>query len=250
MCECDKSEQSRARAGGGGHADSHELSFACFLLSNLQDLSEGEANGLSPGFCYLEHVCQMLEEFAEQQRHNQALQRQKTGLQTRPAGEASAGSCLSAFQPFDSCQTDSGAAATSAQRQESKREERSTGERRRPRNLHGHFRQRSASDANVSTLHLSESQPTRLLCFHIRCGEFGRQTFGVSWFLMTLLKGRGGPSEETVRGGHQTQGRRPSMGAGRKAAFAEKSCRFLNNVKLVNDCKQVCSTAAKNRLFI
>lgn len=165
----------------------------CFLLSNdPQDLSEDEAKGLSPGLCYLEYVCQILEEFAEQQRHNQAVQRQKNSLQTHlkveacpaepvvevshqvgfinpaqvgvlkwccGAFESNEDSCLTAFQAFDSCQTDSGAA--------SKREERSPSERRHPRPLHRHFRQRSASDANVATLHLSESQPTCLLHLHI-----------------------------------------------------------------------------------
>lgn len=54
------------------------------LLSNPpQDLSEDEGTGLSPGLCYLEQVCQMLEEFAQQQRHNQAVQRQREAQQTR-----------------------------------------------------------------------------------------------------------------------------------------------------------------------
>lgn len=53
-----------------------------------QDLSGDEAKGLSPGLCYLEHVCQMLEEFAEQQWHNQALQREKNSPQTPLKGEA------------------------------------------------------------------------------------------------------------------------------------------------------------------
>lgn len=68
---------------------SSDLSFACSLLSDdPQDLSEDEAKGLSPGLCYLEHVCQRLEEFAEQQRHNQALQRQKNALKMHLEAEA------------------------------------------------------------------------------------------------------------------------------------------------------------------
>lgn len=40
----------------------------------MQDLGEEEGKGLSPGLSYLEQVCQMLEEVARQQMHNQALQ--------------------------------------------------------------------------------------------------------------------------------------------------------------------------------
>lgn len=40
----------------------------------MQDLGEEEVKGLSPGLSYLEQVCQMLEEVARQQMHNQALQ--------------------------------------------------------------------------------------------------------------------------------------------------------------------------------
>lgn len=62
----------------------------CSLLSNdLQDLSEEGTNGLSPGLCYLEHVCQMLEEFADQQRHKRALQRGRSGLQEHQEVEVS-----------------------------------------------------------------------------------------------------------------------------------------------------------------
>lgn len=46
----------------------------------MQELSEEEGKGLSPGLSYLEQVCQMLEEIARQQMHNQALQREMNAL--------------------------------------------------------------------------------------------------------------------------------------------------------------------------
>lgn len=48
--------------------------------SSVQDLNEEEGKGLSPGLCYLEQVCQMLEEIAKRQMHNQALQRETDAL--------------------------------------------------------------------------------------------------------------------------------------------------------------------------
>lgn len=47
-----------------------------FLFNDLQDLREEEVRGLSPGLCYLENVCQMLEEFARQQAHKQEVQKE------------------------------------------------------------------------------------------------------------------------------------------------------------------------------
>lgn len=46
----------------------------------MQELSEKEGKGLSPGLSYLEQVCQMLEEAARQQMHNQALRREMSTL--------------------------------------------------------------------------------------------------------------------------------------------------------------------------
>lgn len=68
-------------------------------LQSPQDLSEEGATGLSPGLSYLEHVCQMLEEFADQQRHKQALQRGGDGLQEHQEVEVSqVGAALKASQ--------------------------------------------------------------------------------------------------------------------------------------------------------
>lgn len=50
---------------------------------SVQDLSEEEGRGLSPGLSYLEQVCQTLEEFARQQMRSQALQREMDALQER-----------------------------------------------------------------------------------------------------------------------------------------------------------------------
>eukprot|EP00066_Takifugu_rubripes_P014000 XP_011603266.1 PREDICTED: uncharacterized protein LOC105416588 isoform X2 [Takifugu rubripes] len=119
----------------------------------LEDLSEEGANGLSPGLCYLEHVCQMLEEFADQQRHKRALQRGRSGLQEHQEVEVSQEE-VSQEEASDSCRTDSGAADSTGQRLEDQSQERSPVERRLQRPPHRHFRQRSASDANVATLHL------------------------------------------------------------------------------------------------
>lgn len=59
------------------------------LSNDLQDLSEEGAKRLSPGLCYLELVCQRLEDFAEQQRHNRALQREGNALQEQQEEEVS-----------------------------------------------------------------------------------------------------------------------------------------------------------------
>lgn len=46
----------------------------------MQDLNEEEGKGLSPGLCYLEQVCQMLEDIAKKQMHSQALQKELDAL--------------------------------------------------------------------------------------------------------------------------------------------------------------------------
>ncbi|TKS84567.1 hypothetical protein D9C73_018665 [Collichthys lucidus] len=55
---------------------------------SAQDLGEEEVNGLSPGLCYLEQVCQMLEEIARQQMHSQALRMEMNALQECQDSEA------------------------------------------------------------------------------------------------------------------------------------------------------------------
>lgn len=44
---------------------------------------------MSPGLCYLEQVCQMLEEIARQQMHSQALQMEMNALQECQDSEVS-----------------------------------------------------------------------------------------------------------------------------------------------------------------
>lgn len=76
-------------------------------------------------------------------------------------------SFLSLFQALDACQSDSRAAdddVSSCRRLENKKKsaQQSSSEPQRRKDYHRHFRQRSASDANIATLHLSESYFT---CF-------------------------------------------------------------------------------------
>lgn len=117
----------------------------------VQDLGEDERTGLSPGLCYLEQVCQMLEEIARQQMHSRALQMEMDALQEHQDMEVS--------QALDICQSDFKAAEedhSSCQMLENTQSaEHSSSETQPKKNHpHRHFRQRSASDTNISKLHL------------------------------------------------------------------------------------------------
>ncbi|KAM9338531.1 uncharacterized protein ABDE67_018078 [Symphorus nematophorus] len=119
--------------------------------TRLEDLGEEAGNGLSPGLSYLEQVCQMLEEVARQQLHNQALQMEANALQEHQD--------MQMIQALDGCQSDSKAAEedlSPCQRLENTNSaDHTTSEpQRRKDYTHRHFRQRSASDTTLATLHL------------------------------------------------------------------------------------------------
>ncbi|XP_032395564.1 uncharacterized protein si:dkey-106l3.7 isoform X1 [Etheostoma spectabile] len=110
-----------------------------------EDLGKEERNGLSPGFCYLEHVCQKLEEIARKQMHSRALQMEKDAQWEHQDMEVS--------QALDTCQSDLKAAEealSSCQIPEDT--ERAEHSEPRQRNPYRHFRQRSASDTNITAL--------------------------------------------------------------------------------------------------
>ncbi|XP_068561583.1 uncharacterized protein si:dkey-106l3.7 [Cebidichthys violaceus] len=113
-----------------------------------EDLGEQEETRLSPGLCYLEQVCQMLEEIARQQMHSRVLQMETDAQRERQNTEVN--------QALNSCQSDSNAAeeelsfCQSLENTESAEPSEAPPRRDYP---YGHFRQRSASDTNISTLH-------------------------------------------------------------------------------------------------
>lgn len=109
----------------------------------------GEKAELSPGLVYLEHVCQMLEEIARQQLQSNALQMEEEALVEvqEPQEKQAAGTC----------QTDAEAAEREVPRKSFEKTNvepnSSVPQQRRDKPL-GHFRQRSASDTNLASLHL------------------------------------------------------------------------------------------------
>ncbi|KAM9840990.1 uncharacterized protein ACBR49_014513 [Aulostomus maculatus] len=111
-----------------------------------EDLGKEDMMGLSPGLCYLEQVCQMLEEFARQQMHSQALQLETDSLQERQDVQAS-----------NTCQRDLKASEgdfSSCQRLESDGVGHIASDPQRWKEYpYGHFRQRSASDSTLAKLH-------------------------------------------------------------------------------------------------
>ncbi|XP_051269314.1 uncharacterized protein si:dkey-106l3.7 [Dicentrarchus labrax] len=116
--------------------------------TRLEDLGEEEGKGLSPGLCYLEQVCQMLEEIARKQMHNQALQMETNALREHQDMEA-----------LDGHQSDSKATEdvpSSCRRlEETESAEPSSSEPQQQKDYpQRHFRQRSSSDAPITTLHL------------------------------------------------------------------------------------------------
>ncbi|XP_010734857.1 uncharacterized protein si:dkey-106l3.7 isoform X2 [Larimichthys crocea] len=125
------------------------MSMSCVkpaVQRRLEDLGEEEVNGLSPGLCYLEQVCQMLEEIARQQMHSQALQMEMNALQECQDSEA-----------LNACQNDFKAAeedlSSCPRLENAENAELSSSEPQRRKN-YTHFRQRSASDTTIATLHL------------------------------------------------------------------------------------------------
>ncbi|XP_033832280.1 uncharacterized protein si:dkey-106l3.7 [Periophthalmus magnuspinnatus] len=102
-------------------------------------LTGAEKSELSPGLQYLEQVCQMLEEYAQEQlhhntQHTKALEEEQV-----------AGTChFEAVEKEELCQSS----------EETQLDPSSSVPQQRRERLHGHFRQRSASDTNLASLHL------------------------------------------------------------------------------------------------
>ncbi|XP_062269543.1 uncharacterized protein si:dkey-106l3.7 [Platichthys flesus] len=108
-----------------------------------EELGEEDMTGLSPGLCYLEQVCQMLENIARQKIQNRALRMEMDALRE-----------LKDVQAPDSCQPDCQDAEEDGHVES---EEPSFSEAQQvKRNSYGHFRQRSASDTMLTTLHLRQ----------------------------------------------------------------------------------------------
>ncbi|XP_019937397.2 uncharacterized protein [Paralichthys olivaceus] len=108
-----------------------------------EELGDKDMSGMSPGLRYLEQVCQMLEEIARQQIQNQALQMEMDALREHEDVQAPG-----------SCHTDSGAAEED---EHVENEEHSSSEGQQFKtNPYGHFRQRSASDTTLTSLHLRQ----------------------------------------------------------------------------------------------
>ncbi|XP_034458942.1 uncharacterized protein si:dkey-106l3.7 [Hippoglossus hippoglossus] len=108
-----------------------------------EELGEEDMSGPSPGLCYLEQVCQMLENIARQQIQNRALRMEVDALREQKDVQAP-----------DSCHTDCEAAEEDGHVEN---EEHSSSEAQQvKRNLYGHFRQRSSSETMLTTLHLRQ----------------------------------------------------------------------------------------------
>lgn len=59
------------------------------LLHDVQDLEEADGTEVSPGFFYLERVCQVLEDIARQQIHNRALRMEMSALREHQGMQSS-----------------------------------------------------------------------------------------------------------------------------------------------------------------
>ncbi|XP_035762924.1 uncharacterized protein si:dkey-106l3.7 [Neolamprologus brichardi] len=123
------------------------------MISNRRT-SEGfgcnEIKELSPGFIYLEQVCQKLEDIARQQMENRALQMEADILVEHKVFKVS--------QTPDICQTDSVTAekdlTTCQSLEDTVNAEHVSSEPKQRK--YGHFRQRSASDTTLSMMHLKK----------------------------------------------------------------------------------------------
>ncbi|KAK7896290.1 hypothetical protein WMY93_021615 [Mugilogobius chulae] len=107
--------------------------------------SEAEKPELSPGLQYLEQVCQMLEEYARDQLHHNTLHSEPI---EEAQEEQAAGSCQSEEADGEAEESCVSLNNTQTHRSNSEAQQRP---RERP---FGHFRQRSASDTNLASLHL------------------------------------------------------------------------------------------------
>ncbi|KAF7661791.1 hypothetical protein LDENG_00254800 [Lucifuga dentata] len=118
-------------------------------LEKLEVLGEEDQEGLSPGFRYLEQVCQMLEEIAWQTTRNHALQMEMDALrehQDEPVSQdpdTSQFDCIAAEKDFSASQRLKNANVEHFASEILQRKDYPD----RP------FRQRSASDTTIATVH-------------------------------------------------------------------------------------------------
>ncbi|TNN71351.1 hypothetical protein EYF80_018429 [Liparis tanakae] len=126
--------------------------------TSSEDLGEQEKTRLSPGLRYLEQVCQMLEEIARQQMHDRASQMETNALQEHGNTEV--------IKAASTYQSDSKAAVEDLSFCESLDTENEEQSEPQPRREYPkmHLRQRSLSEANISTLHL---RPLQADCRHL-----------------------------------------------------------------------------------
>ncbi|KAG7499231.1 hypothetical protein JOB18_032787 [Solea senegalensis] len=110
------------------------MSLRCDM-QRLEECNEEERTGLSPGLCYLEQVCQMLEEVARQQIQNSTTLTEFHA--PRENGDV---------QAPDSCQTAAEEALASCQRLKNVENEEQVSTEPPQRKNYGHYRQRSSSD--------------------------------------------------------------------------------------------------------
>ncbi|KAK1884274.1 Kinesin-like protein KIN-14C [Dissostichus eleginoides] len=139
----------------------------------LRGLGAEERKELSPGLLYLEQVCQMLEEIAKQQMHSRALQMETDALREHQDLEES--------QALDACQSDSKPSeediisCETLEIQESSEQISSEPQQRRdhPYRL---FRQRSASDTNISSESEKQEMPKTNKNWKMKFGSFTRES--------------------------------------------------------------------------
>ncbi|MEQ2286843.1 hypothetical protein AMECASPLE_006598 [Ameca splendens] len=103
-----------------------------------QDCGVFEGKELSPGLCYLEWVCQKMEQYAKQQMQNQTLQMETDALQEHEEQKNESADAQEA-QPRLEKAKNAKQIPSEPQQQKSR-----------------HFRQRSASDTTFSKLHLKK----------------------------------------------------------------------------------------------
>ncbi|XP_074473241.1 uncharacterized protein LOC141757000 [Sebastes fasciatus] len=124
---------------------------------------------MSPGLCYLEQVCQMLEEIARKQMRSRAIQTEMDALREHenmelsqavdtcqtPDFKAAAEEDLSSYQTpdFKAAAEENLSSYQSLENTQSA-EQSPTEPQQRKDSSSRHFRQRSASDTNISTMHL------------------------------------------------------------------------------------------------
>ncbi|KAM4527311.1 uncharacterized protein PAE49_024216 isoform 2-T2 [Odontesthes bonariensis] len=129
------------------------LSVGC-VKQRSEGLGMEDRKELSPGLCYLEQVCQMLEDIARQQMHNQVLQEETETLEQQQDTQVS--HVMSLQKVPETCQSDSGAIdmdPSICNKHENAENTESISSKPQQQKSQ-HFRQRSVSDTTSTTLHL------------------------------------------------------------------------------------------------